>query len=85
MCRRGIRYMINCINRLNLIYCLLDFAVHRVLPHDGVVFFQLHAFRRILPVFLRYVPGSAGQAAGFMLRAFEDHLDAVAFAFLCHW
>lgn len=63
---------------------LLDFTVNRVLAHDGVVFFQLHAIRRVLAVFLRYITRSACEAAGFMLGTFQYDLDAIAFAFLCH-
>ena len=64
---------------------LFDLAVNRVLPHDGVVLLQFHAARRVLAVLLRDVTRSARQAAGFVFRAFEDHLDAVPLAFLCHW
>ncbi len=63
---------------------LLDFAVNRVFTHDGVVFFQLHAVRRIFTVFLRHVTRSSGQAAVFVLSALQNDLDTVAFAFLCH-
>ena len=55
-----------------------------VLPHDGVVFFQLHTARRVLAVLLRDVTRSTGQAAGFMFCAFEDNLDTIPLAFLCH-
>jgi len=58
--------------------------VNRVFPHDGVVFFQLHAVRRILAILLSDVARRAWQAAIFVLRAFQNNLDAVASAFLCH-
>lgn len=64
---------------------LFDFAMHRVLAHDRVEFFQLQSFRRIFPVLLRDVTRCAGQTAGFMLGAFQDNLQAVAFTFLCHF
>lgn len=63
---------------------LLDFAVNRVFPHDRVVFFQLHTVRRILAIFLGDVARRAWQAAVFVLRAFQNNLDAVASTFLCH-
>jgi hypothetical protein len=63
---------------------LLDFAVQGVLPHDGVVFFQLHTIGRILAVFLGNVARRAWQAAVFVLSAFQNNLDAVASTFLCH-
>ena len=63
---------------------LFNFAVGRHLTHDGVVFFQLQTIRRVFAVFFGHVTGRAGQAAVFVLRAFQNHLDAVAFTFLCH-
>ena len=63
---------------------LFDFAVYRVLTHDGVVFLQLHTVWRIFTVFLRDVARRAWQAAVFVLRAFQNNLDAVASTFLCH-
>lgn len=56
----------------------------RVFAHNGVVFFQLHAVRRVFAVLLRDIARSARQAAVFMLGALEDHLNAIAFAFFCH-
>lgn len=72
------------INFINLYQPLLDFAVYGVFAHDGVVFFQLHAVGCVLAVFLGDVARRAGQAAVLVLRAFQNDLDAVAFAFLCH-
>ena len=63
---------------------LLDFAVNRVLAHDRVVFFQLHPVRCVLAIFLSNVARRARQAAVFVLRAFQNNLDAVASTFLCH-
>jgi hypothetical protein len=63
---------------------LLDFAVNGVLPHDGIVFFQFHTVGSVLAVFLRDVTRCARKAAVFVLRTFQNDLDAVAFAFLCH-
>jgi hypothetical protein len=63
---------------------LFNFAVNCVLAHDSVVLFQFEAFSSVLTILLRYITGSAGKATGFMLSAFHDYLDAVAFAFLCH-
>lgn len=63
---------------------LLDFTVHGVLPHDGIVFLQFHAVGRVLAVLLGDVARGAGQAAVLVLGALQDDLDAVAFAFLSH-
>ena len=63
---------------------LFNFAVNCVLPHDRVVLFQFHAIRVVLAVLFGDVAGSAGKTAVFMLCTFQDHLNAVAFAFLCH-
>ena len=72
---RGLRY---------LHQQLFNFTVNRVLAHDGVVFFQLHTIGRIFAVLLRDIARSARQAAVFVLGAFQDHLNAIAFAFFCH-
>ncbi len=63
---------------------LLDLAVYRTALEDGVVLGQFEAVRRILAVFLRDITGGAWHAAFFMLGAFENDLNAVAFALLCH-
>ena len=63
---------------------LFDFAVNCVLSHDGVVLLQFHTIRVVLAVLFSDVAGSAGKTAVFMLCTFQDNLNAVAFAFLCH-
>ena len=63
---------------------LLDFFVDGIFAHDRVVFFQLDALRGVFAVFLRYITRSARQTAVFVLRTFQNHLDTVASAFLCH-
>lgn len=58
---------------------LLDLFVNGHLPEDGVVFLQLHALGRILPVLGGDVAGSAWLTRGLMLGAFQDHLYTVPF------
>ena len=58
---------------------LLDLFVNGHLPENGVVFLQLHALGRVLPVLGGDVAGSAGLTRGLMLGAFQDHLYAVPF------
>lgn len=63
---------------------LLDFAVHGVLPHDGVVLFEFDTARCVFAIFLRHIAGGTGQTTGFVFGALEDHLQSVPLAFLCH-
>lgn len=71
--------------RQECLHGLLDLAVYGVLAHDRVVFFQLHAFRRILAVFLGHIARRTGQTAVLVLRALQNDLKPVAFTFLCHF
>jgi len=55
--------------------------VDGVTSQDGIVLTQLQATGSILAVFPSIVAGSAGLAAGRMLRTFQDDLDAITFLF----
>ena len=50
----------------------------------GVVFFQLQPFGCVFFVFLGDVTRHPGHTAGFLLRAFQNHLNSLVFALLCH-
>ena len=54
------------------------------LLQDGVVLLKLEALGSILPVLRCDIAGCAGQTALLHLGAFQNHLDSVAFNFLCH-
>ena len=51
----------------------------RYFLHDRVELFQFNTLGSILLVFGGNVPAGAVEAAGFVLCAFQDHLNAVAF------
>ena len=55
------------------------------LLEDGVVFLQLQTLSGVLTVLGGDVARCAGHTGGFVLGAFEDHLHAIAFCFLCHF
>ena len=63
---------------------LLDFLVNSHLLQDGVVLLELEALGSILPVLSGDVARCAWQTALLHLCAFQNHLDSVAFNFLCH-
>lgn len=49
-----------------------------------IIFSEFQAVRGILSVFSGDVPGDSGHVGVFLLGTLQDHLDAIAFAFLCH-
>ncbi len=51
---------------------------------DGVGFLKFETFGGVFAVFCGDVAACAGHAACFMFGAFENHLNAIAFCFLCH-
>ena len=65
-----------------MLKCLFDFFVNRHALEDGIVLLQLKTFGSILTVLGSDVTRSAGHAAGLVLGAFEDDLDAITFSFL---
>ena len=54
------------------------------LLQDGVILLKLETLGSILPVLRGDIARCAGQSALLHLGAFQNHLDSVAFNFLCH-
>ena len=51
---------------------------------NGVILLEFQSLRSILPVLGGDITGSARHTAVFVLSAFQDNLNPVAFYFLCH-
>ena len=51
---------------------------------DGVKFFQFHPIRGVLPVLLGDIPAGTWHATCFVLSAFHDYLNPIAFTLLGH-
>jgi len=51
---------------------------------NGVILLKFQSLRSVLPVLGGNVTGSARHTAVFVLSAFQDNLNPVAFYFLCH-
>jgi len=63
---------------------LFDFFVNGNFLQEWVVFFQLDPVRSITAAFGSNIPAHACHFRIFLLGTFQNHLDPVAFAFLCH-
>lgn len=63
---------------------LLDFAVYRYLPKNGVVLLELYAVGRVLTILLGYVTAGSWLTSSLVLGALKDDKVAVTFRFLSH-
>ena len=63
---------------------LFNFLVYGDFLEDGVVFLQLQTLGSVLAVLGGDIALRSGHSAGLVFGAFEDHLYAIAFSFLCH-
>lgn len=64
--------------------CLFNLFVNSDTLENGIVLLQLKTLGGVLAVFGGNVSGCTGHAAGFVLGALENNLNAVTFSFLCH-
>jgi len=62
---------------------LFNFSVNGYPLENRIVLLALHSVGRVFLVLGRDVPRHAGQTAFLLFRAFENHLDPIAF--LCHF
>lgn len=63
---------------------LLDFFVNSHFLEPWIELTKFDTLWSVLTIFLGDVTRHTWHTRGFVLCAFQNHLDAIAFAFLCH-